>query len=336
MVMVSGNVKPLLKISVVIAAYNRKKFLLAAVNSVLNQTLNDEYYEIIVIKNFKDDEINKKLGQSRVINILDERSVPPLELIQLGISASHNDIIAFLDDDDQFEKEKLETVFNAFNQVGGLVYYHCGFKQVDEMGNLIDNSKFDLGKLPNHPLIVDPPSYSDEIIYYDAGFNMSSICILKNAIEQDRFKRLKVNPDLFMLFSAMKHGGRLMIDDKVLTIRYVHQSNFSLNLGNRRESYVRQYSETYYQILDMIKGREDLAKLLRIFMGWSILRVHGINEDDKNLLWSDLLILWRDRVPYLLKRKPAKVIVALFTSMAILLKIINARLGRIVFRKFDF
>ena len=48
-----------------IVSDKRKKFLLAAVNSVLNQTLNDEYYEIIVIKNFKDDEINKKLGQSR-------------------------------------------------------------------------------------------------------------------------------------------------------------------------------------------------------------------------------------------------------------------------------
>ncbi len=334
--MVSEKDKPLLKISVVIAAYNRKKFLLTAVNSVLNQTLEAENYEVIVIKNFKDDEIDMKLGQLRVMPILVEEPVSALELIQLGISASKNEIVAFLDDDDQFEKEKLETVFKAFNQVESLVYYHCGFKQVDEMGNLINNSKFDLGKLPNHPLIVEPPSYGDEVVYYDAGFNMSSICILKKAIEQDRFKKLKVNPDLFMLFSAMKHGGKLMIDNKILTIRCVHQSNFSLNLGNRRESYVRQYSETYYQIMDMIKDRNGLAKLLRIFMGWSILRVHGISANDKNLLWSDLLILWRDRVPYLLKRQPAKAPFALLTSLAILLKIINAKLGSIVFNKFDF
>jgi Glycosyl transferase family 2. len=37
-------------------AYNRKEFLLEAVNSALNQTLPEDEYEIIVVKNFEDRE----------------------------------------------------------------------------------------------------------------------------------------------------------------------------------------------------------------------------------------------------------------------------------------
>ena len=36
-------------ISVIITAYNRKEFLLNAIKSALNQTLDKKYYEIIVI-----------------------------------------------------------------------------------------------------------------------------------------------------------------------------------------------------------------------------------------------------------------------------------------------
>ena len=41
-------------ISVIITAYNRKDFLFNAIKSVVNQTLDKKYYEIIVIKNFED------------------------------------------------------------------------------------------------------------------------------------------------------------------------------------------------------------------------------------------------------------------------------------------
>ena len=45
-------------ISVIITAYNRKEYLLDAINSVINQTLDKKYYEIIVIKNYNDSKID--------------------------------------------------------------------------------------------------------------------------------------------------------------------------------------------------------------------------------------------------------------------------------------
>ena len=57
-------------ISVVITAYDRKVFLLNAIKSVLSQTLDKTYYEIIVIKNFKDDNIDDFIKKNKVIGII--------------------------------------------------------------------------------------------------------------------------------------------------------------------------------------------------------------------------------------------------------------------------
>ena len=53
------NNSKLIFISVIIIAYKRKEFLLGAIKSVLNQTLDKKYYEIIVVKNYKDDAIDR-------------------------------------------------------------------------------------------------------------------------------------------------------------------------------------------------------------------------------------------------------------------------------------
>jgi glycosyltransferase involved in cell wall biosynthesis len=57
-------------ISVIITAHNRRGFLLEVVNSALNQTLPEDEYEIIVVKNFEDERIDKFLEEHSVRNII--------------------------------------------------------------------------------------------------------------------------------------------------------------------------------------------------------------------------------------------------------------------------
>jgi glycosyltransferase involved in cell wall biosynthesis len=53
-------------ISVIIIAYNRKRYIINAINSALNQTLSKDKYEIIVIKNFNDNVIDKFIGDNNI------------------------------------------------------------------------------------------------------------------------------------------------------------------------------------------------------------------------------------------------------------------------------
>jgi glycosyltransferase involved in cell wall biosynthesis len=85
-------------ISVIITAYNRKRYLQEAICSVLNQTISKDLYEIVVVKNFswEHDEQYHRMG----VNILNVEEPSLGRKICLALQASHGDIIAILNDDD--------------------------------------------------------------------------------------------------------------------------------------------------------------------------------------------------------------------------------------------
>lgn len=96
-------------VSVIITAYNRQKYLGNALNSVLNQTLDKDKFEIVVIKNFELSEIN----YNNIIDIYDDQEYLG-EKIYKGLHESKGDIICLLDDDDMYREDKLERVTSFF------------------------------------------------------------------------------------------------------------------------------------------------------------------------------------------------------------------------------
>ena len=109
-------------ISVIITAYDRKEFLLNAIKSALNQTLDKKYYEIIVIKNFRDENIDDFINENKIKHILMDGTMG--KFLCSGIDASRGEIICFLDDDDLFFENKLEIVYKEFKKDMNIVYYH--------------------------------------------------------------------------------------------------------------------------------------------------------------------------------------------------------------------
>ena len=61
-------------ISVIITAYDRKKYLLGAVQSALNQTISKDLYEVIVVKNFHDEAIDRQLEKWGVVDLYSDDS----------------------------------------------------------------------------------------------------------------------------------------------------------------------------------------------------------------------------------------------------------------------
>jgi len=105
----------MVRISVIITAYNRKIFLLDAIRSVLNQTLDRSEYEIIVTKNFVDRDIDNFIYKNDIKNVT---ILNPINNNYIGeaIKACNGDVISFLDDDDLFLQNKLETIKEIFNK----------------------------------------------------------------------------------------------------------------------------------------------------------------------------------------------------------------------------
>ena len=112
-----------MKVSVIITAYNRKDYLLSAVRSVADQTLSKDLYEVIVVKNFEDKQIDdyiRRLGFKNVVYDTPRYG----EQVAVGIEESSGDVLAFLEDDDEFKREKLSEVYKAFSLYKDISYFH--------------------------------------------------------------------------------------------------------------------------------------------------------------------------------------------------------------------
>lgn len=124
------------RVSVVMANYNYARFLRAAIDSVLNQTLRD--LELIIVDDGSTDEsrsiIESYLSDSRV------RFVPVDHLGQpgaknTGIDLARAPLVAFLDADDIWEFSKLEKQTTTFDRDPTLGVVYSRRRLIDENGN---------------------------------------------------------------------------------------------------------------------------------------------------------------------------------------------------------
>ena len=225
-------------ISVVITAFNRKEYLLDAIKSVLNQTLSMENYEILVIKNFLDMQIDTycKENSIRTINTGD---VPQGEHIYKGITESKGDIIAFLDDDDLYEAGKLSSIFVAFSRYPDLLYYRNDLKVVDIIGK--GASDITSGKVDG----LDILDVKDVLIKGIRTFrwNMSCIAIRKQIYLKflDYVKKIKAAPDLSTFYMALEAGGLFAWDHKKLTVYRLNEKSMTQIKGEHNDA-LREYN----------------------------------------------------------------------------------------------
>lgn len=110
------------RISVIIPTHNRSDYLRLGINSVLTQTFQD--FEIIVV-----DDASKDRSYEVVMNFKDKRikyirhntNMGPSAARNTGIVESTSDLIAFLDDDDEWMPEKLKKQIDILDNSSPLI-----------------------------------------------------------------------------------------------------------------------------------------------------------------------------------------------------------------------
>jgi glycosyltransferase involved in cell wall biosynthesis len=125
-------------VSVVIPPRNRPEMLGAAIDSVLAQTFTD--YEIVVVINGPDNPSTPKTSEiatstgCRIVRI--ERGGIAVAL-NAGIAAARGEWIAFLDDDDLWEPNRLEAELQFADAVAADVIF-CNIVKFDETRNALE------------------------------------------------------------------------------------------------------------------------------------------------------------------------------------------------------
>lgn len=127
------------KVSVIIPAYNCERFIGAAIESVLQQTFRD--YEIIVVDDGSTDKTNEVVQRYRGrLQYLKQSNNGQAMARNLGFRHSSGEYLAFLDADDIWYPNMLETEVAALaaDPKFGLVYSDLDI--IDENGRIIEKS----------------------------------------------------------------------------------------------------------------------------------------------------------------------------------------------------
>ncbi len=199
------------RISVIITAYNRREFLLNAIESAVNQTLDKKFYEIIVIKNYQDDTIDNYIAKNNVIGLIsDDKSLGGKLAEALNIASG--DVISFLEDDDIFADNKLEVVYNKFKDNGNLCYYHNDNIPIDDKYRK-KNANGNKG----------------------IAFNMSSISVKKSILNLNKLKRINDGTDHFMYLCALESDKWVINGKEKLTYYMYHNSASNFIVNNFKE-----------------------------------------------------------------------------------------------------
>lgn len=228
-------------ISVIIIAYDRKQFLLEAIQSALNQSLSREKYEIIVIKNYKDDYIDEFMIKNGIKNIVSEDISLSGKILE-ALEVAKNEIVSFLEDDDRFFNNKLEVVLKNFENIPNLVYYH------------------------NSNIFEDDERNELQFKFNNPSFNLSSISIRKEIIYKEALKSLTSGLDTFFYFNSIDSGGILKDDNEALTYYRYHGElqtyaiDFNTYLDHRLHN-LRDNINGYKSIMSYLKTDSGIKNI---------------------------------------------------------------------------
>ena len=104
------------KVTVLIGTYNHGGFIETAVDSALEQAAVPGDVQIVVVDDGSTDDTRERLRRyGSAIDYVHQRNGGQASAWNLGLSRSDGEIIAFLDADDMWHREKLVRVVEAFD-----------------------------------------------------------------------------------------------------------------------------------------------------------------------------------------------------------------------------
>jgi len=233
-------------ISVIVPAYNRRKYLLGAVNSVLSQNFPRHLYEIIVVKNFRDEAIDSKLQEWGVVNLYSDHRGLGAKIVE-ALEVARGEVVSFLEDDDEFLPGKLQRVYSSFKAKGTLDFYHNRELFIDEAGNRLGKREYPESC---QGYVSDAEKWRYLRAIENCPFKGNSFISIRRDVllrRADVLKQLTPAVDEYCLSSAVLYGRDLLFDRAVLTAYRLHPDQSMFDQAGSRgwafPAYARRTAE---------------------------------------------------------------------------------------------
>lgn len=168
--------------SVIIPAFNAEKFINNSIQSVLKQTITD--FEIVIVDDGSTDctgEIVKSIDDQRIRYIKQENAGVSVAR-NTGIKVSKGEFVCFLDADDLWYADHLETLSKMIEEYPQCGVYLTGCAILDNAENIEETTKKILSSFNEESI------FSDNVIAiiqkYGYFFNTNSVCCRKSVFDK--------------------------------------------------------------------------------------------------------------------------------------------------------
>ncbi len=185
-------------LSITVPAYNEQDLIASCLDSLLNQTLDIDKYEIIVIDNNSTD-LTARIAQAKGVRVEKEPRKGYVHAIRKGIEVSQADIIAFTDADCRVPSDWAARILENFSNsaqaiaVGGKLAF------------------YDLNPILNRIIRI--------ILYYNKTLPGNNMAIRRDGLIQIGGIDPHVNLSLdFWLTMKLRRIGKIYIDQKLVVL----------------------------------------------------------------------------------------------------------------------
>jgi glycosyltransferase involved in cell wall biosynthesis len=220
------------KVSVIIPTYNRKQYLDRAINSVLKQTYTN--YELIIVDDASTDGtpefITEKYPDIRLLALQKNRGAGGAR--NEGINIAQGSFIAFLDSDDEWLPNYLETHVKYFESNPNIILTFCGCTHKYADGT---SKKFSCRPWLQYP------DLTYHLLFENFISSASIVVVRKESLSKSElFKEdLKICQDKELFLRLLCLGEAVHIP-QLMVNKYTHSSN----LTNDYHLWIKETFET--------------------------------------------------------------------------------------------
>ena len=243
--------------SIIIPYKNASKTIIRCFKSLIMQSLDSSYYEVIFINDFSDNEttnlIKKLIKNKNNFRIINSkiRTTGPGHARNLGIKVSKGKYLYFLDSDDFLKKNALNFLYKK-SLIRNPDIICNNFEIIKNLKNLKHHKRHDLNILKNQKKFIK--NY----------FNLSIIGqVISNLFKKDILSKNKIffksgyYEDVLFFFKAFYFSKKKFITKKVLYTK-VNTKNSIVN--SISTNHIKDGLKVYYQIYKFLIGSKKNKK----------------------------------------------------------------------------
>ncbi len=264
---------------------SRKQYLIQALQSALDQDFEEDY-EIILVKDYMDEQVDSFVNMHRLISIYThEKFIGPK--LKLGCERAQGKYIAFLEDDDLFEKNKLSQIHFVLNQGNQITLLKHDVNLIGSVGESLPNEDFeDFYYFPRSNYIDKTFNIADSIEDY---FKLASIfvnpstmvckkdCLIDNL---SICGKIQLIPDLFIFACFLTSTGNAKFIVEKLGSYRIHESTANLSTASSKRKSIT---------VEIFYNDHILISSLYSDKGLKLLHRKQLSIASRMRLWSNIL-----------------------------------------------